>query len=433
MLNFLQNFLSINKIVLTEEFSQFFDSMEKTSNNFFLTGKAGTGKSTLVQYFREKTKKKVAVLAPTGLAAINVRGQTIHSFFRFPPQMITSEVIAKSHSDSRLYRQIDTLVIDEVSMVRADMLDGIDMFLRKFGRDRNMPFGGVQIILVGDLFQLPPILTEEEKTVFNRFYDSPYFISSDSFFEGKFSLLELTKIFRQTDQEFIKLLNQVRTGNISHETLKPINGRLKDSKSIDRTKAVTLTTTNRVAQEINLSQLSKLPDEEFVYGATFDGDFPTKEFSLPVELELRLKIGARVMFVKNGELYVNGTLGVIKRLTEHKVVVKIDDTLEEIEVEKTKWDNIKYSFDEETKTIVPKVAGTMSQYPIRLAWAITIHKSQGMTFSKINIDYSRSPFAHGQTYVALSRCRSLKGISISKEIYPNDVIVDQRVVEYLKN
>ncbi len=418
---------------MTEEFSSGLDALEKTPHNYFLTGKAGTGKSTLLQHFRHNSKKKVAVLAPTGLAAINIGGQTIHSFFHFPPQMITADVINRAHNSDRIYKQVDTIVIDEASMVRADMLDGIDLFLRKFGRDRSQPFGGTQIILVGDLFQLPPVLRNEEREILERFYSSPYFISAKSFEEGEFIKLELSRIFRQKDEAFITTLNRVRMGNVSGEVLRPINERLKKRKELDRNKFVTLTTTNRVATEINLSQLMQLPEPEFVYTAEIIDDFPTVDVSLPVEMELRLRRGARVMFVKNGGLYVNGTLGFVVGLSKEKIVVKIDDTGDEVEVPRETWENVKYYFDDEKQTIEPEVRGSLKQFPLRLAWAITIHKSQGMTFSKVNIDFSASPFAHGQTYVALSRCQTLNGISLSKEIFPNDVIVDERIIRYLDN
>lgn len=427
----LKKLLNFDQFVLTEEFASFLEAMEKTPHNFFVTGKAGTGKSTLITHFREKTKKRVAVLAPTGLSAINVRGQTIHSFFHFPPQMITAELVAKARINDRIYKQVDMIVIDEVSMVRADLLDGIDLFLRKFGRDKNLPFGGTQIVLVGDLFQLPPVLTDEEKFIFERFYSSPYFISSKAFSTGNFFKLELSRIFRQDDEKFVEFLNRVRVGNASMEVLKTVNERVRIGHEVDRNKTVTLTTTNRVAMEINLSQLQKLPEPEFNYEATVEGDFPTKEVNLPVEWKLRLRKGARVVFVKNGGLFVNGTLGTVKLLSEEEIVVKIDESGEEVAVPVMEWQNVKYDFDEEKRIVEQKVVGRLRQFPLRLAWAITIHKSQGMTFSKVNIDFSRSPFTHGQTYVALSRCRSLKGISLSKEIYPNDVLVDERVVEYL--
>lgn len=422
-----------SNFVLTEEFQQILDLIETSNQNIFITGKAGTGKSTLIELIRNHVNKKIIVLAPTGLSAINVRGQTIHSFFHFPPRFINRSSIRRLYND-RIFKDIDTVIIDEISMVRADLIDGIDHFLRIHGKDKNQPFGGTQMIFVGDIFQLPPVLRQEESSVYYQLYDSPYFFSADAFNERSFIFIELTQIFRQHDAAFIELLNTVRTGTLNTQALEPINNKLS-ANSPNRNKYITLTTTNAVANSINESELNKINQPVFTYTAQIEGDFPTNT-ALPAELELNLKKGARVMFVKNdkGRMWVNGTLGTIHALEKEKIEVKIEENgrNEIVTVSRVKWENIKYELDSNTGEIKETILGTLTQYPLRLAWAITIHKSQGMTFDKVNIDFSRSPFAHGQTYVALSRCRTIDGITLSKKIWPNDVIVDERIIEFSK-
>lgn len=419
---------------LTDEFQQTIELIETTNQNIFITGKAGTGKSTLIELIRNHVNKKIVVLAPTGLAAINVRGQTIHSFFHFPPRLITRDAIRPLYND-RIFKDIDTVIIDEISMVRADVIDGIDHFLRIHGKDKNLPFGGIQMIFVGDVYQLPPVLRQEEANVYYQLYETPYFFSADAFNERNFTFIELTHIFRQKDDTFIAVLNSVRTGKVNQQILEPINNRIQ-TQAVDRNKYITLTTTNAVANSINESELNKIHQPEFTYTAEIEGDFPTSNTSLPVELELHLKKGARVMFVKNdkGRMWVNGTLGTIENLTDESIDVKIEENgrQEIVSVQKEKWENIKYELDSKTNELKQNVIGVLTQYPLRLAWAITIHKSQGMTFDTVNIDFSKSPFAHGQTYVALSRCRTIQGIILSKKIWPNDVIIDELIIEFSK-
>ncbi len=421
------------EILITKEFKEALDAIDNSSQNIFITGKAGTGKSTFISIARRTSKKKIAVLSPTGLSAINVKGQTIHSFFHFPPRLITRDTVLNFKGNDRVYRDLDAIIIDEVSMVRADMLDGIDIFLREFGRSGTLPFGGAQIILVGDLYQLPPVVTEEEKPIINKLYKTPYFFSSDVFSNNKFKTIEFTHIFRQRDPEFINFLNLVRTGNITSDDLRPLNKNVTDSLN---DKHVTLTTTNRVAQGINDQHLAEIDSKLFQFNAAVEGDFPTLGKSLPIELELKLKSGARVMFVKNdkGKQWLNGTLGTVKEVDENMIKIKIDDAEggKVVEVGKEEWENIKYEYDAEKRQVEGKVLGKLIQYPVRLAWAITIHKSQGMTFNNINLDFSKSPFAHGQTYVALSRSRSMKGISLTQEIWPNDVIVDEDINNFFE-
>lgn len=421
---------------LSQEFQDCIHSMEETSLNLFITGKAGTGKSTLIDYFRNTTKKKVVILAPTGLAAINVRGQTIHSFFHLPPRFIDPHMLMRA-SSSRIYRDLDTIVIDEISMVRADIFDALDRFLRINGKDKSLPFGGTQIIVVGDLFQLPPIITREEAHVFNEFFESPYFFSSYVFSQGKFSVIELTHIYRQKDEAYISLLNKIRVGEVSSNDLELVNQRVvvKDFEKVRR-EYITLATTNSVVTAINDSELNKIESPEFIFKAVTEGDFPTEDKVLPAEIELKLRKGARVIFTKNdkGRRWVNGTAGIVHELDGKNIKVKLNDPgfHEIVTVPVEEWENIKYEFDRKKDTVAPVVLGKLKQFPLKLAWAITIHKSQGMTFDRANIDFSRSPFTHGQTYVALSRCRTLEGMVVTKKIYPNDVMVDPRIIEFSK-
>lgn len=419
---------------LTHEFQDCIDNMENSTLNLFITGKAGTGKSTLIDYFRNITKKKTVILAPTGLAAINVRGQTIHSFFHLPPRFLDPRSIPRK-SNLRIYKDLDVIVIDEISMVRADIFDALDRFLRVNGKDKNLPFGGTQIIVVGDLFQLPPIVAREESQIFARYYESPYFFSSDAFSSGDFNVIELTQIFRQRDQNYIDLLNKIRIGEVSVTDLELINTQLvTNNYEKIRREFITLATTNNVVKGINDSELNKINDNLFSYNATIEGNFPVEERALPVEIELTLKIGARVIFVKNDKSHrwVNGTTGIIHSLTKAEIKVKLDEVgfHDIVTVPIVEWENIKYEFDDKTQTVIPVILGKLKQFPLKLAWAITIHKSQGMTFEKVNIDFSASPFTHGQTYVALSRCRTLKGMVVTKKIYPNDIMVDPTIVEF---
>lgn len=425
-------FSGTQTLQLTQEFTQYFELFENSNQNYFLTGNAGTGKSTLIQYFREQTKKKVVVLAPTGLAAINIQGQTIHSFFKFPPRFLTQQIVERIDKYNRIYKSVDTILLDEASMIRADLLDGIDWFMRRFGRDRAFPFGGAQVILVGDLFQLPPIVTNQDREVIDHFYETPYFFSANAFRNGDFKTIELTEIFRQKDPRFIRTLNTIRKGYVDMEVLEPINQQKRSTDTVNaRNTSVTLTTTNYIANQINDQELSKLPLPEFSYNSAVIGSFPVKEENLPVPTNLVLRKNARIMFVKNGTRWVNGSLGVVETLSKDEIKVRLDSNGEVVSVPKEKWEYIHYELDEADDSLEQKALGELHQYPLRLAWAITIHKSQGMTFDRVNIDYSRSPFAHGQTYVALSRCRTLEGITLSKHIYPNDVIVDPRVPEFL--
>lgn len=426
----IQKILNPPRFILTTEHKECLELLENSKENLIITGKAGTGKSTLIQYFRNNTKKKVIVLAPTGIAALNCRGQTIHSFFGFPPRMVNLKAIYKRNS--RLFSDIDMIIIDEISMVRADLLDGVDKFLRLNGKDKNLPFGGIQMVFVGDLYQLPPVVTFAESSLFSIYYESPYFFSANSFNRDIFTVVELKTIFRQKEEEFVNFLNTVRNGEADLSSLEYVNKRLSDKEVRDS--HITLCTTNKAAEGINLVKLEKINKPVFKYTASVEGDFPTEDRTLPVDLELKLKVGAKVLFVKNdkGGQWVNGTLGKVHKLTEKEIKVKIDESGVIVDVFPEYWDNIKYSYDDKEGEIVEKIVGKLKQFPIRLAWAITIHKSQGMTFDNVCLDFRRSPFAHGQTYVALSRCRSLEGIILTKKIFPNDIIIDERILEFHK-
>lgn len=419
------------KIIITSDLKESLDVFENSNTNLFLTGKAGTGKSTLIRLIREKSKKKIIVLAPTGLAALNVGGQTVHSFFGFPPKLITMQSIYKSRKE-HLYKNIDTLIIDEASMLRADMLDGIDAFLRLNGKHKDLPFGGVQVVLVGDLFQLPPIVSTNEKETYFSYYDSSYFFSAKAFGSSDFRTIELEHIFRQKDDSFIYLLNKIRNGQASYDDLIPLNMQVVSESLMPYPKPVTLATTNRVVNNINMSELSQIDQPVFQYEAAIEGDFPVNEGGLPVELELTLKVDARVLFLKNDvdKKWVNGSLGTITKLEKDKIHVKLDTGIQ-VEVLPDYWTNIIYKFNRETNQIEEKILGKLIQYPLRLAWAITIHKSQGMTFSKVHLDFSQSPFTHGQTYVAISRSQTIEGITLTREIYPEDIILDPKIVAFV--
>jgi len=422
-----------SKILLTKEFRSVLSLFENSNNNFFLTGNAGTGKTTLLKQFRQQTNKKVVLLAPTGIAALNVRGQTIHSFFHFPPRIITPQVISTIHTNNRIYKTIDTIVIDEASMVRADLFEGIDIFMRRHGRDSNRLFGGAQIILAGDPYQLPPVVNSEEEPIISKFYKTPYFFSTKTYKHGDFQLLELMEIHRQHDEKFIRLLNLIRHGKVDVQDLKPINDKLiKSSYAYSKTKGVTLSTTNNVANTINRTQLLKLSSPEYEFQAKIVGKFPEEKNTI-VPRKLLLRKGARVMTLKNTGKFRNGDMGTVTKLDKKNIIIKLDLGSEELVLLDEKWENIRYKVDPGSNDIKVEVIGKLRQFPLRLAWAITVHKSQGMTFNCVNIDYSRSPFVGGQTYVALSRCRTLEGLTVTKELYPNDVFVDDRIVDYMNN
>jgi ATP-dependent exoDNAse (exonuclease V) alpha subunit len=421
-------------------FKRAFEALEETSESIFITGKAGTGKSTLLRYFVEHTKKSCIVLAPTGIAAINAGGSTIHSFFLLPfrpilPDDDEIQRFPKSSTKAKIIQRADTIIIDEVSMLRADIIDAIDQSLRLNGSRPDLPFGGKQIVFFGDLFQLEPVVqqNEVEQYLFNEYYDSHYFFSARVFKEIRLHCIELRKVYRQTDPDFIRLLDAIRLNNADELELRALNtrvDRLFQPKAEDL--YITLSTRNHVVAGINEFELGKLPGKGYVFSGAREDNF--SERNLPTDLHLYLKEGAQVLFIKNhsGGKWVNGTIAKIHELGDDKIVVQLPNgDLEE--VKKETWEHKKYSWDGSVRKIKSEVIGRFVQYPLKLAWAITIHKSQGLSFDKMILDLGGKTFAHGQLYVALSRCRSLEGMVLREPIQLSDIIIDQRVVDFARN
>jgi len=420
---------------LTDEFAKAIDLMEKSKQCVFITGKAGTGKSTLLKYFQEISDKKIVVLAPTGIAALNVGGSTLHSFFRLPPRPIyQDEIKVVSSKRRKLYKSVDTIIIDEVSMVRADMMDVIDQFLRLNGKNPQKPFGGAQMIFIGDLFQLPPVVSNnEEAKLFSSTYLSPFFFSAKVFEEVTLEFVELTKVFRHKEQEFVQLLNSIRNNQAAYSEIQQINQRYQPQfESELKDYYITLTTTNKIASQINTAQLEKLSKPLRQFEGAIKGKFD--KGTLPTELILSLKEGAQVMFVKNDneDRWVNGTIGQIKKIKTDYIEVETQDK-RIYSVKPVKWEIPNYKFDDKTQMVNTEVIGSFTQYPLKLAWAITIHKSQGKQFDKVIIDLGWGAFAHGQLYVALSRCKTLEGLILKTQVRPKDVIVDNRVKAYFSS
>jgi GTPase SAR1 family protein len=420
----MSNLFEFNKEnYLGEEFADLFKMVEASNGSFFITGKAGTGKSTFLKYFSQKTKKKFVILAPTGIAALNVSGQTIHSFFKFPPRIITDSHI-KRIENGKIYSSIDCIIIDEASMVRADLMDGVDKFMRLNGRDSKLPFGGCQLLLFGDLFQLPPVANDSEY-IFSNYYESPYFFDAKCFKKFNIATVELSKVYRQKEESFINILNEIRNGKISNESLDIINSRVSDEAD----DSIILTCNNWHASSINKLRIEKLPGSKRVLNGEVTGEL--KEF--PVEKDLELKIGAKVMVVKNHPdfLYYNGSIGLVHEIGKELVTVKIDNSF--FGIEKHTYEKIKYEYDERHDKIFSKTVATFRQFPLKLAYALTIHKSQGQTFDNVTVDFGNGAFAHGQAYVALSRCTSLSGLKLRRPLQKTDIIVDKRINNFLSN
>lgn len=422
-----------------QELRHAWDFVEHTGRSIFLTGKAGTGKTTFLKTVVERSSKRNVVVAPTGVAAINAGGMTIHSFFQLPFSPFVPNAQIKSKFDfgkekRKIISSLDLLIIDEISMVRSDLLDAIDSVLRRY-RDRYKPFGGVQLLMIGDLQQLTPVVTPEDERMLKPYYDTPYFFGSKALAQIDYVTIQLEKVFRQQDGTFLSLLNHIREGQPTTEDLALLNSRYQPTfipKSEDG--YIRLTTHNQMANNYNESELQKLSGRAYTYQAKIEGTFP--DYSYPTAETLTLKVGAQVMFVKNdpsGEhRYFNGRIGHVTYADSSRLQVFCPGDPEAIEVEPLEWENSRYTLNDETREIETEVLGKFSQLPLRLAWAITIHKSQGLTFERAIIDASLS-FAPGQVYVALSRCKTLEGMVLASQIPPHAIINDERVHTYIEH
>lgn len=435
----------MEKIEVNIQFEQVLAFVNQTAKNIFLTGKAGTGKTTLLKHIKANTYKQMAIVAPTGVAAINAGGVTIHSFFQFPftpfiPQYNADGTYKRSSVDQfvqkynsqrlAIFRNLELLVIDEISMVRADMMDQIDASLRHTRKKWDQPFGGVQVLMIGDMFQLPPVVRDEEWTLLRTVYPSPYFFDSHIMRKETPVYIELEKIYRQKEERFIDILNKVRNNELGLKDLMVLNEKYRNDLTLDeKSEYITLTTHNRKADEINAEALNNLKGKEFKFKSKTEGVFPEKNF--PADEILTLKKGTRVMFLKNNneKNYYNGKTGTVTFVDEEKIKVKCDEDRNEIEVGKETWNNVNFSVNKTTSHIEEDVIGTFTQYPLRLAWAITIHKSQGLTFDKLIID-AEEAFTSGQVYVALSRCRGIDGLILSSKISAESLFNDRKVLQF---
>ena len=412
------------EIKFDNEFNDIYNLMEYSKQNIFITGKAGAGKTTLLEYFRNNSKKNFVILASTGISAIKAKGKTIHSFFLFPPRILINEKIKRLRS--KVISKIDTILIDECSMIRCDVLDAIDQSLR-LNRNSNKSFGGIQIILLGDLHQLPPVIRENEREIFNNFYPvGHYFFNANCFEESNIKTYELTKVFRQKDKNFINILNNIRSGKVNDNDLEVLNNRVINQNSDIPSEAIILSPTNKRVDSINNLNLQNINSETFSYESSETGDFKEK----PADEILELKVGAQVMLIKNDfkspKRWVNGSIGVVTQLTENSIQLKIKNKI--YKIKQDTWEKFDYLIKD--GQVVHEVVATFTQYPIKLAWAVTIHKSQGQTFEKAIIDLDRGSFAPGQTYVALSRVTSMDGLFLTRKINVSDVVFDKNIENY---
>lgn len=425
------------------EFQNVWSLLTHTRDSVFMTGKAGTGKSTFLRYITEHTTKKYVVLAPTGIAAVNVGGVTLHSFFRIPLSPLMPDDVEFSEKRLRkrlkyprdfirLLQELDLIIIDEISMVRADILDFVDKVLRLYTRNHREPFGGKQMLFVGDIFQLEPVVTSDTRDIMRRWYRSAYFFDALVFNSMNLVPIELKKIYRQTDPRFISLLDRVRTNTVSPDDLRTINSRYVRPESVSDAKddfVMTLASRRDIVTAINDEHLAELPGQEHMYQGLVTGDFPAS--SMPTDLNLTLKCDAQIVFIRNDheKRWVNGTLARVHELADDHIIVELEDgRLETIEPDV--WQNVRYSYDEIEHKVNEEVLGTFSQLPVKLAWALTIHKSQGLTFNRVRIDMGRGAFTSGQTYVALSRSRSLEGLELLAPLFERDIFVNPAVVNF---
>ena len=420
---------------LNPRFQQALYLMEKSKKSLFITGKAGTGKSTLLSYFCARAPHPPVMLAPTGVSALNINGLTIHRFFKFNVG-ITPEKVKKLRRPKHpeIYKKLKTIVIDEISMVRADLLDCVDSFLQRYGPEKNRIFGGVQMIFVGDLYQLPPVVGAKEKEMFGAHYETPFFFSSKAFEELEFEIVELEKVYRQKDPQFIKLLNRIRNNSVNSEDIKLLN--LRHFPEFNPPKDdfyIYLTSINKTADQINQEKLKELKGPSQSVKAHIEGDFGPEYF--PTAIDLQFKVGAQIMLLNNDSerRWVNGSLGAISSFDKETecLYVELHTEKKEVEVYPHKWEIFRFSYSKEKKAILSQLAGVFIQFPFRLAWAITVHKSQGKTFDRVIVDMSRGMFACGQAYVALSRCTSFKGLVFKTPVKKNYIKTDYRIFKFL--
>lgn len=428
------------------EFIKAWELLQHTKQSIFLTGKAGTGKSTFLRYITAHTRKKYVVLAPTGIAAVNVGGVTLHSFFRIPFKPIVpgdpdfapnriKERMKYPGSLVKLIRELELIIIDEISMVRADIIDFVDLLLRTYSGNQREPFGGKQMLFVGDVFQLEPVLTGDMRDILRKFYRDAFFFSAHAFDRINLVPIELRKIYRQSQGEFVELLDRIRMGAATAADISRLNSRcVALSLPVEGEEKPTMTLASRrdMVDQINESRLEAIDKPVFTFIGEIKKDFP--ENSLPTDLELSLKEGAQVVFIKNSpdRFWVNGTIGTVTTLTQDLLEVRLENG-EIHEVEPEKWSNIKYSFDEKTNKIIETELGSFTQYPVKLAWALTIHKSQGLTFNNVIIDLGRGAFTGGQTYVALSRCRSFEGLTLRSTVAERDIFVNPAILNFSRS